>query len=235
MDITRVAMTDSTPDQENPDSGDRLSEKEDMPNMHKLVTALCILILSVPLCAAAADNSQGLVDQIVIDRSTRSKVLSDYTLLTRDLIQRAWTTPTELSMPGALKGRISINYAVRSDGSLDSVELVRGSGNPDMDRTLMNAIRSAGPFPRFPDEILARKVLIRANFIVAELPTLPVTRVEHEVDRKPIPGQEPEPLQKKYIWGVPAGSAFRMESAPPSADLPAPPQAPKKYRWGLEE
>jgi len=116
------------------------------------------------------------------------------------------------------------------------LELVRGSGNADMDRTLLNAIRAAGPFPRFPEEIHARKVLIRANFIVAETPTVPVTRVDHEIDKKPIPGQDSEPSQKKYIWGVPAGSAHRMESAPPAAAaVPEPPQATKKYRWGLEE
>jgi TonB family protein len=202
--------------------------------MHRIVPALCILILSLPLCASAADQGPVVADHIVVDRSTRSKVLSDYTLLTRDLIQRAWTTPTELSVPGALKGRVSINYTVRSDGLLDSVELVRGSGNPDMDRTLLNAIRKAGPFPQFPDDIQARKLVIRANFIVADLPTLPVTQVEHEIEAKPIPEPTSESAQKKYIWGVPAGNAYRMESAP-STDVPVPPMPSKKFRWGLEK
>jgi TonB family protein len=186
------------------------------------------------MCASAADNAPGFVEQVIVDRSTRSKALCDYTHLTRDLIQRAWTTPTQLSAPGALKGRVSINYTVRSDGSLESVALVRGSGNPDMDRTLLSAIRQAGPFPPFPEEIPAGKLEIRANFIVADLPTLPVTTVEHETDRKPTPEQASKPSEKKYIWGVPAGSAHRMEPAP-NEEMQAPPQPMKKYRWGLEQ
>lgn len=204
--------------------------------MHKIVPVLCILLLGLPLCASAADRGPAIADQIVVDRSTRSKVLSDYTLLTRDLIQRAWTTPTELSAPGALKGRVSINYTVRNDGKLESVELVRGSGNPDMDRTLLNAIRKAGPFPQFPEDILARKMVIRANFIVADLPTQPVTTVEHEIEARPVPDQSADPAQKKFIWGVPAGNAYRMESgSPATVDAPLPPPQQKKYRWGLEK
>jgi TonB family protein len=202
--------------------------------MQKIASALCILIISAPMWAWAADNTEGYVEQIIVDRSTRSKVLSDYTHLTRDLIERAWTTPTQLSAQGALKGRVSVNYTVKRNGSLESVELVRGSGNADMDRTLLRAIRNAGPFPQFPDEIPAGKLLIRANFIVADVPTLPVTTVEHETDRKPMPEQASEPSEKKYIWGVPAGSAHRMQP-PPTEEMQVPPQPMKKYRWGLEQ
>ena len=135
-------------------------------------------------------------------------MLNDYTLLTRDTIQRAWTTPTVLNTPGALKGRISVNYIITRSGALESLELVKGSGNPDMDSTLLQAIRSAAPFPPFPDEIAARKLLIRANFIVADLPTLPVTTVGHEVQNgKSSASDASDRNTKKFIWGAPAGTA----------------------------
>jgi TonB family protein len=197
-----------------------------------LVGAVCI-VLGASLCASASDMLTATADQLVVDRSTRSKIVNDYTLLTRDAIQSAWNTPTDLSTPGALKGRIGINYTVRRDGSLESVQLVRGSGNPDMDRTLVQAIRSAGPFPPFPDEIQANKLVIRANFIVADMPTLPAVTADHEVPTKPSIEPAPDQNQKKYIWGVPAGSAFRKEPIPEKAPAQTP-TPPKKYRWGLE-
>jgi len=199
-----------------------------------LVAAVCI-VLGVSLGASASERLTTTADQLVVDRSTRSKIVNDYTLLTRDAIQRAWTTPTDLSVPSALKGRVGINYTVRRNGSLESVELVRGSGNPDMDRTLLQAIRSAGPFPPFPDEIQANKLVIRANFIVADMPTLPAVTADHEVAPKPSAEPAADQTQKKYIWGVPAGTAYRKEPIPESAPRTETPAPAKKYRWGLEQ
>ena len=121
----------------------------------KSIIAAIVMVLALTQVAMASENIAGIADQFVVDRSTRSKVLNDYTLLTRDTIQRAWTTPTVLNTPGALKGRISVNYIITRSGALESLELVKGLGNPDMDSTLLQAIRSAAPFPPFPDEITA--------------------------------------------------------------------------------
>ncbi|MGO9565985.1 MAG: energy transducer TonB [Desulfomonilaceae bacterium] len=201
--------------------------------MKKTLIAAIVLVLALTLIATASEKIAGIADQMIVDRSTRSKVLNDYTLLTRDTIQRAWTTPTMLNTPGALKGRISVNYIITRSGALEALELVKSSGNPDMDSTLLLAIRSAAPFPPFPDEIAARRLLIRANFIVADVPTLPVTTVEHAVQNgqssaSPTTDQD----SKKFIWGAPAGTAG--EKTPPTEnEAPAaPPQ--KKYHWGID-
>jgi TonB family protein len=199
----------------------------------KTLIAAILLVLALTLIAAASENVTGIADQVIVDRSTRSKVLNDYTLLTRDTIQRAWTTPTALNAPGALKGRISVNYIVTRSGALEALELVKGSGNPDMDSTLLQAIRSAAPFPPFPDEIAARRLLIRANFIVADLPTIPVTTVEHAVQNgKSGPTAAPDQNSKKYIWGAPAGTAG--QKIPPTENETPPEPLQKKYHWGVD-
>jgi TonB family protein len=199
----------------------------------KTLIAAIFLVPALTLIAAAAGNVAGIADQVIVDRSTRSKVLNDYTLLTRDTIQRAWTTPTALNAPGALKGRISVNYIVTRSGALEALELVKGSGNPDMDSTLLQAIRSAAPFPPFPDEIAARRLLIRANFIVADLPTIPVTTVEHSVqDGKSSPPATSDQNYKKFIWGAPAGTASQKTSSTENETPPEPLQ--KKYHWGVD-
>jgi TonB family protein len=199
----------------------------------KTLIAAILLVLALTLIAGASENVAGIADQVIVDRSTRSKVLNDYTLLTRDTIQRAWTTPTALNTPGALKGRISVNYIVTRSGALEALELVKGSGNPDMDSTLLQAIRSAAPFPPFPDEISARRLLIRANFIVADLPTIPVTTVEHSVQNgKSSPSGTTDQNSKKFIWGAPAGTAGQIK--PPAEDETPPDPLPRKYHWGVD-
>lgn len=201
--------------------------------MKKSIIAATVLVLALALTAMASENTARIADQFVVDRSTRSKVLNDYTLLTRDTIQRAWTTPTMLNTPGALKGRISVNYIITRSGALESLELVKGSGNPDMDSTLLQAIRSAAPFPPFPDEIAARRLLIRANFIVADLPTLPVTTVGHEVQNgKSAASDAADPNIKKFIWGAPAGTA--AEKTPPVENETPPAPIHRKYHWGVD-
>lgn len=203
----------------------------------KRIFALSLMLVFVSVFSAT--GSEGTVsspgDQVVVDRSTRNKALNDYTLLTRDAIQRAWNFPLDLEVPGAVKGRISISYSINRRGGLESVKLVRSSGNQAMDLSLMQAIRSASPFPSFPDEIGAKCVLIRANFVVADLPTVTVTTVEHQKNAESSDGSAVSPVPvKKYNWGVSAGTAHKMEQniekMTPSGAPPA-----RKYRWGLQQ
>jgi len=202
--------------------------------MKKIMVIAIVAILGSVISATAFDRTANSgLDQVIVDRSTRDKTLNDYTLLTRDAIQKAWTTPLDLAVSSALKGKVTVNYTISRNGALKSVNIVRGSGNPEMDRALMSAIRSATPFPQFPDEINAGSVLIRANFIVADLPTVPVTTVEHKVDNdNSAPAATPERGERKYNWGVSAGTAHKNEAeTEKEAPVPAPPV--KKYHWGL--
>ncbi len=169
-------------------------------------------------------------DQVVIDRSTRNKILNDYALSTRDAIQRCWTTPISLNVSSAVKGKIAVNYIIRDNGSLEKLELVRGSGNEEMDRTLLAAIKIAAPFPPFPASVEARRILIRANFIVADLPTAPVIMASQDVVKKSADAEEP--VAKKYIWGQPAGTSSLKPEEQLNEDIPPRPE-PKKYKWGI--
>jgi TonB family protein len=201
--------------------------------MKSILTAL-ILVLMVTVCAIAVENPLSIRDQMIIDRSTRVKPLNDYALLTRDAIQRSWKTPLDLSVPGALKGRITINYTVTRSGALEGLELVRGSGNREMDESLIAAIRAAAPFPPFPDDVAARKLMIKAKFVIADVPAVPVTTVDLKTDKsgEEAPAASPETAGKKFIWGTPAGSAD-VKTDTPDNEIPPRPE-PRKYQWGLK-
>ncbi len=203
--------------------------------MKSILTAL-ILVLMVTVGAIAVENPLSIRDEMIIDRSTRVKPLNDYALLTRDAIQRSWKTPLDLSVPGALKGRITINYTVTRSGALEALELVRGSGNHEMDESLIAAIRAAAPFPPFPDDVAARKLMIKAKFVIADVPAVPVTTVDLKTDKSgdqaPAAPPETETAGKKFIWGTPAGSADVKTDAPDNEIPPRP--EPRKYQWGLK-
>jgi TonB family protein len=195
------------------------------------IAAIIIAALCVPLTAGAADTHTTLRYQVVVDGTTRNKALNDYALLTRDAIQRVWKTPLDLDVPGALKGRVRIDYIVRRSGQLESVRIVKGSGRPEMDRSLMKAIRSAQPFPPFPDGVEAGRILVRANFIVADLPTAGVTRVSQPLPLPKKPSAAPNTTSlKKLMWGRPAGTSVASTDTKQGVKPPRPPA--KKLMWG---
>jgi TonB family protein len=202
--------------------------------MKRLLVVTTALLLAGAMAASAAETAAPLLDEVVVDRSTRDKSVNDYILLTRTAIQRAWTTPLDLAVPGAVKGRVRINYTISRSGALKSVELVGSSGNGELDRSLIQAIRSAAPFPPFPDEIRASKMFVRANFVIADLPAATVTTVEHSTTGG-VPPEVAESSdlsnQKKLMWGTPAGTSEQQEPKV-NRDTPAPPPV-KKYKWGL--
>ncbi|MEJ2716997.1 MAG: energy transducer TonB [Deltaproteobacteria bacterium] len=201
--------------------------------MKKSILAALVLVLGCTLLAAASDSFTTAATPVVVDRSTRSKVLNDYTLLTRDAIEKAWKTPLDLNVRGAVKGRVRIDYTLKRSGELDSVKLVGSSGNPQMDRSLIRAIRSAEPFPPFPDEMKAQSVLIRANFIVADVPTAPVTTVSQPVGTAVAPpSRESNERRKKMKWGLPAGTS--RSSLKTTSDETQFPLRTKKYQWGAQ-
>lgn len=202
--------------------------------MKKIVVVTLLAFIGSAFSAIASDRAAITgTDQVIVDRSTRDKTLQDYTLLTRDSIQKAWTTPLDLAIPSALKGKVAVNYVVSRTGSLKSVNLIRSSGNAEMDKSLLLAIRSAAPFPQFPDEIKAESVMIRANFVVADLPTIPVTTVQHKIDSDNSPvASAPDKGETKYNWGVSAGTANKKE-VETDKEPPAPAPPARKYHWGL--
>jgi TonB family protein len=166
----------------------------------------------------------------VVDRSTQSKPVVDYVGRTRDAIQKAWTTPLDLETPNAFKGKIRVNLLITRSGSLESFKLIEGSGNSDMDRSMVEAIRKAAPFPPFPSEVAAKKLLIRANLVVASLPSVqPVAASGVPLQRT---AAEPDKSPSAPSWGKPAGTA-EDKPTPADSSKPQPDNPPRKVlKWG---
>jgi TonB family protein len=149
--------------------------------MKKTIFLIIALVLACSVLAEAANDRATVNNQVVVDRSTRNKVLNDYVMLARDAIQRAWKTPINLTTTDSVKGRVRINFSIKRSGALESIKLIDGSGHKEMDKSLMRAIKAAQPFPPFPDDVTAPRIVIRANFIVADLPTGRVKNVSQPI------------------------------------------------------
>jgi protein TonB len=54
---------------------------------------------------------------------------------------------------GRVYGRLLLTVAIKSDGSLDKVEVVRSSGHQVLDRAAERIVRMASPYARFPANI----------------------------------------------------------------------------------
>jgi TonB family protein len=199
--------------------------------MKRRLVAMAVFICSLTLSTVAwgGVSSSG---QIVVDRNTRNKALNDYTLVTRDCIQRAWTTPVDIAVPTAVKGKVRINYTVRRSGAVEHIDLVKSSGLPEMDRSLLKAIRAAAPFPPFPVGVRANSIRIRANFIVADVPTAPVRIASDDIKTDKTVASPPDKTSKP-VWGAPAGSSD-VKAAEATDTAPVAP-TPKHYKWGLDQ
>lgn len=200
-----------------------------------------ILLLGIFCSGVFAQTTVHPVDMLVIDKATQNKAANEYAMLTRDAIQRVWKTPLNYTTESTLKGKVAINYVIGRDGVLKSLELTRSSGITEMDESLLKAIQTAAPFPAFPDGINANTVVIRANFVIADLPRVPLLTVDYKTTEAELSGRVVAEPSKKYLWGAPAGTALRKEPIneepyrEPVVEETKIPEAPtNKYIWGAQ-
>jgi len=66
----------------------------------------------------------------------------------RRIEERAAANPAALN---GLKGQARLTVAIRADGSVESVEVNKGSGSAAIDAAARDFARSAGPFPKFAE------------------------------------------------------------------------------------
>jgi protein TonB len=63
--------------------------------------------------------------------------------------------PNELRQRG-LSGDLLMTVGINQDGSVESINLLRGSGNNDLDQAAMRIVRLAAPYSPLPADIAER-------------------------------------------------------------------------------
>ena len=77
----------------------------------------------------------------------------DYEEEWRRKVERAGRDNFPVDERGSIYGSLRLTVSIRSDGSLQSIDLDRSSGNKALDRAEFAIVRQASPFPPFPPDI----------------------------------------------------------------------------------
>lgn len=82
---------------------------------------------------------------------TREFKYQAYMRRLKERIERIWEYPPEAARRG-IHGDLIIEFTINKNGTLGDVELLRGSGYPDLDKAAMQALKDGQPYWPLPDE-----------------------------------------------------------------------------------
>ncbi|MGE5752234.1 MAG: TonB family protein [Deltaproteobacteria bacterium] len=77
-------------------------------------------------------------------------------------IELVWGYP---SAAGGVEGDVIVDFVIGRSGKLESVSMIRGSGNRALDDEAVGSIRKASPYDPIPSEYKIANLQIRAHFI----------------------------------------------------------------------
>lgn len=82
----------------------------------------------------------------------------------KEKIEGIWQYPSDAAMRG-IYGDLYINFTIKKDGSLGSVDLFRTSGYRSLDEAAIKALRDAAPYWPLPEEWKEDGLTIKGHFI----------------------------------------------------------------------
>ncbi|HUF42314.1 MAG TPA: energy transducer TonB [Verrucomicrobiae bacterium] len=97
-----------------------------------------------------------------ISLNTRDPVYVSYFDKIKQSIELQWEYP-EVALRYGLQGRLSLEFAIATDGQLERLRILRSSGSQVLDDEAVRAIKAAAPFPPIPPWIKANPLSISAS------------------------------------------------------------------------
>lgn len=98
-----------------------------------------------------------------ISLNTKDQRYVDYAGAIKSRLMEHWTYPSE-AKELLLEGRLLLVFTLSRDGAMQSIQVLDSSGRDILDQEACRAVRSASPFPRFPEHIGVQRLNIRAVF-----------------------------------------------------------------------
>ncbi len=111
----------------------------------------------------SAKNTSNADQVKVISLDTHELKYISYFHHIKQKIVNLWSYPSEARMLG-IGGMVVIRMSLLDTGELERVQLVRSSGSGVLDDEARDAVKSAGPFHPFPEQITERKLIIEGYF-----------------------------------------------------------------------
>jgi len=97
-----------------------------------------------------------------VSLNTRDPIYVSYFNKIKHSIELQWEYP-EVALRYGLQGRLSLEFAIASNGQLERLRILRSSGSQVLDDEALRAIKAASPFPPIPPWIKSNPLSISAS------------------------------------------------------------------------
>ncbi len=97
-----------------------------------------------------------------VSLNTKDPAYISYFNRIKQAIEQNWEYP-ELALRYGLQGRLSLEFAVDSNGQLEQLRITRSSGSQLLDDEALRAIKAAAPFPPIPTWIKGNPLSISVS------------------------------------------------------------------------
>ena len=114
-------------------------------------------LLPSPTRSSASSRDSGPVSL-----NTRDPIYVSYFNKIKQSIESQWEYP-EVALRYGLQGRLSLEFAIASNGQLERLRILRSSGSQVLDDEALRAIKAASPFPPIPPWIKSNPLSISAS------------------------------------------------------------------------
>lgn len=105
-----------------------------------------------------------LGDEAVVSLNTKEFRFVDYFSEIKRRIELVWQYPEEAALGGE-SGEVTIRFSLQKSGSLIDVTIVRSTGVKVLDDEALLAIKTAAPYPPFPEGINKKRLHIVGTFV----------------------------------------------------------------------
>lgn len=114
-------------------------------------------LLPSPTWSSASSRASGPVSL-----NTKDPIYVSYFNKIKQSIELQWEYP-EVALRYGLQGRLSLEFAIASNGQLERLRILRSSGSQVLDDEALRAIKAASPFPPVPPWINSNPLSISAS------------------------------------------------------------------------
>jgi len=114
-------------------------------------------LLPSPTWSSASSRDSGPVSL-----NTKDPIYVSYFNRIKHSIESQWEYP-EVALRYGLQGRLSLEFAIASNGQLERLRILRSSGSQVLDDEALRAIKAASPFPPIPPWIKLNPLSISAS------------------------------------------------------------------------
>ena len=98
-----------------------------------------------------------------IDMDTKEYRYMGYFSSLRKAIELVWVYPNDAARRG-IEGTVTLEFKIEKTGGTKNIKVIRSSGEPSLDRAIINAIHLAQPFSPLPDGLGKKQLIVTGNF-----------------------------------------------------------------------